>query len=80
MENTEIIQKRVDINPLTFYNIYSKKEKEWIKMEIKYDRWHLLDQVITKFGFETEETIDFAFLCENGNDKQIAETFEKLMK
>ena len=50
------------------------------KMETKYDRWYLLDQVITKFDFEVEETIDFAFLCENGNDKQIAETFEKLMK
>ena len=49
-------------------------------METKYDRWHLLDQVIAKFGFEVEETIDFAFLCENGNDKQIEETFEKLMK
>ena len=74
------IQKGVDKQSHRCYNKYSKKEKEWIKMETKYDRWHLLDQVITKFGFETEETIDFAFLCENGNDKQIAETFEKLMK
>lgn len=49
-------------------------------METRYDRWHLLDQVITKFGFEVEETIEFAFLCENGTDEQIAETFEKIMK
>ena len=49
-------------------------------MNTKYDRWHLLDQVIAKLGFEVEETIEFAFLCENGTDEQIAETFEKIMK
>lgn len=40
----------------------------------------MLDKVITKFGFEVKETIDFAFLCEDGTDKQITETFENLMK
>lgn len=44
------------------------------------NRWEMLDKVITKFGFEVEETIEFAFLCESGTDKQIAETFENLMK
>lgn len=44
------------------------------------NRWEMLDKVITKFGFEVKETIDFAFLCEDGTDKQIAETFESLMK
>ena len=44
------------------------------------NRWEMLDIVITKFGFEVEETIEFAYLCENGTDKQIAETFENLMK
>lgn len=43
-------------------------------------KWEMLDKVITKFGFEVKETIDFAFLCEDGTDKQIAETFESLMK
>lgn len=43
-------------------------------------RWEMLDRVITKFGFEVEETIEFAYLCENGTEKQIAETFENLMK
>lgn len=44
------------------------------------NRWEMLDKVITKFGFEVKETIEFAFLCESGTDKQIAETFENLMK
>ena len=44
------------------------------------NRWEMLDKVITKFGFEVEETIEFAYLCEDGTDKQIAETFESLMK
>lgn len=44
------------------------------------NRWEMLDKVITKFGFEIEETIEFAYLCESGTDKQIAETFENLMK
>lgn len=44
------------------------------------NRWEMLDKVITKFGFEVEETIEFAYLCENGTEKQIAETFESLMK
>lgn len=43
-------------------------------------KWEMLDKVITKFGFEVKETIDFAFLCEDGTDKQIVETFESLMK
>lgn len=44
------------------------------------NRWEMLDKVITKYGFEVKETIDFAFLCEDGTDKQIKENFEKLMK
>lgn len=44
------------------------------------NRWEMLDKVITKFGFEVEETIEFAFLCESGTEKQIVETFENLMK
>lgn len=44
------------------------------------DKWEMLDKIITKFGFEVEETIEFAYLCENGTDQQIKETFEKLMK
>ena len=46
----------------------------------KMTRTEMLDKVITKFGFEVEETIEFAYLCENGTDQQIKETFEKLMK
>lgn len=44
------------------------------------NKWEMLDKVITKFGFEVEETIEFAYLCENGTDQQIKETFENLMK
>lgn len=43
-------------------------------------RIEMLDKVITKFGFEVEETIEFAYLCENGTNQQVAETFENLMK
>lgn len=44
------------------------------------NKWEMLDKVITRFGFEVEETIEFAFLCENGTDAQIEETFKNLMK
>lgn len=43
-------------------------------------RWEMLDLVIRKYGFEVEETIEFAFLCENGTEKQIEETFKELME
>lgn len=46
----------------------------------KMTRTEMLDKVITKFGFEVEETIEFAYLCENGTNQQVAETFENLMK
>lgn len=46
----------------------------------KITRTEMLDKVITKFGFEVEETIEFAYLCENGTNQQVAETFENLMK
>jgi len=46
----------------------------------KKSRWQMLDMVIARFGFETDETIDFAYLCEYGTNQQVAESFEKLMK
>ena len=47
---------------------------------VKMTREQMLDNVITRYGFEVEETIDFAFLCENGTNQQVAETYEKLME
>lgn len=44
------------------------------------NRWEMLDKIIIKFGFEVEETIEFACLCENGTNQQVAETYKKLMK
>lgn len=43
-------------------------------------REEMLDKVITRYGFEVEETINFAYLCEHGTNQQVAETYEKLMK
>ena len=43
-------------------------------------KWEKLDKVITTYGFEAEETINFAYLCEYGTEEQIEETFENLMK
>ena len=43
-------------------------------------KWEMLDKVIMKYGFEVEETIEFAYLCEKGTDKQIEETFKNLME
>jgi hypothetical protein len=58
------------------YNKYNKRKVEVNKMT----RWEMLDLIIRKYGFEVEETIEFAFLCENGTEKQIEETFKKLME
>ena len=60
---------------LWYYN-YRKKETRSKKMS----KWEMLDKVIMKYGFEVEETIEFAYLCEKGTDKQIQETYENLMK
>ena len=33
---------------------------------VKMTREQMLDNVIAKYGFEVEETIEFAYLCERG--------------
>lgn len=40
----------------------------------------MLDNVITRYGFEVEETINFAYLCENGTQQQVEETYAELMR
>jgi predicted HAD superfamily Cof-like phosphohydrolase len=46
---------------------------------VKMTREQMLDNVIAKYGFEVEETIEFAYLCERGTNEQVAQTYEKLM-
>ena len=46
----------------------------------KMTREQMLDNVIARYGFEVEETIEFASLCEKGTNQQVAETYEKLME
>ena len=46
----------------------------------KMTKEQMLDNVIARYGFEVEETIEFAYLCEKGTNQQVAETYEKLMK
>ena len=46
---------------------------------MKMTREQMLDNVIARYGFEVEETVEFAYLCENGIDRQVIETYEALM-
>lgn len=46
----------------------------------KMTREQMLDNVIARYGFEVEETIEFAYLCEKGTNQQVVETYEKLME
>ena len=46
---------------------------------VKMTREQMLDNVIARYGFEVEETIEFAYLCERGTNEQVAQTYEKLM-
>lgn len=46
---------------------------------VKMTREQMLDNVIAKYGFEVEETIEFAYLCERGTNEQVAQTYEKLI-
>ena len=82
------MRKRLDNQAFPWYNKGTKRGREVLKMfvylangeAVKMTREQMLDNVIARYGFEAEETVDFAYLCEKGTNQQVAETYKKLMK